>query len=212
MRRTATTLTAVAMLTILAATALALETAEPDTAELEGLTPEQLFLRASSSALQFEHMREPSRKVLVRKHEESIPFLVTQLDTDGVRERHALEDVLVRIGEPAVPAVVEAFLMESERTDVTRGARLAATVLGIMGYDAHNVKYGMMGWTADDAVLATGRFNADTQPDYRLEGAAPTVMPTSGGVPWQTFVPYGLMALGTLSAGLGALLKRRKAA
>jgi HEAT repeat protein len=130
---TALVLAAVIACTPGAGTAFALEAAEPDTAELETLTPEQLFLRAASSALQFEHMREPSRKVLVRKHEDSIPYLVTQLDTDGARERHALEDVLVRIGEPAVPAVIDALLTEAERTDTTRGARLAATVLGRIG-------------------------------------------------------------------------------
>jgi len=131
--RLALAVTAVVVCALSAGAAFALEAAEPDTAELETLTPEQLFLRAASSALQFEHMREPSRKVLVRKHEESVPYLVTQLDTDGARERHALEDVFVRIGEPAVPAVIEALVAEAERTDTTRGARLAATVLGRIG-------------------------------------------------------------------------------
>lgn len=109
------------------------EAASVDTSELADLTPEELFLRASSSALQFEHLREPSRVILVREHETSIPYLVTQLDTDGVRERHALEDILVRIGSPAAPAVIEAFLVEAERPDTTRGVRLAATVLGRIG-------------------------------------------------------------------------------
>ena len=68
----------------------------PDTDALSNLSPEELFLRASSSALQFESMREPSRELLVANYEESIPYLVTQLDTDGARERHALEDIFVR--------------------------------------------------------------------------------------------------------------------
>ena len=109
------------------------QTAEPDSSELAQLAPEELFLRASSSALQFEHMNEPSRVVLVREYERSIPYLVTQLDTDGVRERHALEDVLVRIGAPAAAPVIEAFLVEAGRPDTTRGAGLAATVLGRIG-------------------------------------------------------------------------------
>jgi HEAT repeat protein len=110
-----------------------METAEPDSVELAALTPEELFLRASSSALQFQHMIEPSRRVLVREHESSIPYLVAQLDTDDVRERNALEDILVRIGSPAAAPVIAAFLVEAERTDTTRGARLAATVLGRIG-------------------------------------------------------------------------------
>ncbi|MFH1688638.1 MAG: HEAT repeat domain-containing protein [Candidatus Eisenbacteria bacterium] len=115
------------------ASSVEMETAEPDSVELAALTPEELFLRASSSALQFEHMTEPSRRVLVREHESSIPYLVAQLDTDDVRERNALEDVLVRIGSPAAAPVIAAFLVEAERTDTTRGARLAATVLGRIG-------------------------------------------------------------------------------
>ncbi len=109
------------------------EVAESDTAELAELTPVELFLRASSSALQFEHMREPSRRILVSNHEESLPYLVTRLDTDDARERHALEDILVRIGTAATEPVIEAFLFEAGRTETTRGARLAAAVLGRIG-------------------------------------------------------------------------------
>jgi rhodanese-related sulfurtransferase len=87
---------------------------------------------------------------------------------------------------------------------------VAATVLGIMGYDSHNVKFGMMGWTKDDTVLATARFDPATQPDYRLETAAPSALPTTGGLPWQVVLPYALMAAGALSTGVGVYLKRRK--
>lgn len=109
------------------------EVAESDTAELAELTPVELFLRASSSELQFEHMREPSRRLLASNHDESLPYLVTRLDTDDARERHALEDVLVRIGPAAAGPVIEAFLFEAGRAETTRGARLAAAVLGRIG-------------------------------------------------------------------------------
>ena len=112
------------------------EPSEVDTLELAKLSPEELFLRASSAALQFEALREPSRKILVRDHERSLPYLVTRLDTDDARERHALENVLVRIGGPAVAQVTEALRREAARGDVTRGARLAATVLGRIGDSA----------------------------------------------------------------------------
>ena len=36
----------------------------------------------------------------------------------------------------------------------------AATVLKLLGYDTINMKYGMMGWTDDDVVLATDRYVA----------------------------------------------------
>jgi len=134
--RTVSTILLMLLLTALTASTSAAQTpeaAEPDTVALAALTPEELFLRASSAALQFAHMIEPSRQILVRDYERSIPYLVTQLDTDGVRERHALEDILVRIGAPAAAPVIEGLLVEAERTDTTRGARMAATVLGRIG-------------------------------------------------------------------------------
>lgn len=133
MRLTSAAILLLVVLTTCPAASAEMGTAEPDSTELAALTPEELFLRASSSALQFGHMIEPSRRVLVRDHESSIPYLVTQLDTDDVRERNALEDILVRIGSQAVAPVIAAFLVEAERTDTTRGARLAATVLGRIG-------------------------------------------------------------------------------
>ena len=36
--------------------------------------------------------------------------------------------------------------------------QVAATILQVLGYDVQNLKFGMMGWTADDEVLATGRY------------------------------------------------------
>jgi rhodanese-related sulfurtransferase len=89
---------------------------------------------------------------------------------------------------------------------------VAATVLGIMGYETHNMKFGMMGWTSDGDVLAQPFFDVNTQPDYRLETAAPTVMPTSGGIPLQAVLPYVLIGLSALSAGTGIYIRRRKAA
>jgi rhodanese-related sulfurtransferase len=108
--------------------------------------------------------------------------------------------------------------------------QVAATVLRVLGYDAVNLKYGMMGWTEDDEVLATARFDPATQADYALEGTAvteaaeeeaaeeeatteetqPETMPETGGVP----VPVGavLLSAGTLTAAAGLYLRRRKAA
>jgi HEAT repeat protein len=130
--------------------------AAPDTSWLYELSPEELFLRASSSALQFQSMIAPSRRRLVADHATSLPYLVTRLDTDDARERHALEDILVRIGHPAVVPVIDAFGSEVRRTDTTRGARLAASVLGRLG-DAAAV--GPLGGTRDHE-------------DWKVRGAA----------------------------------------
>jgi HEAT repeat protein len=134
------------------------EPAEPslqDTSWIYELSPEDLFLRASSSALQFQSMIAPSRRRLVADHETSLPYLVTRLDTDDARERHALEDILVKIGEPAVGPVVEAFRDEMGRTDTTRGARLAASVLGRLG----------------DAAAVAPLGEARSHDDWKVRGA-----------------------------------------
>jgi rhodanese-related sulfurtransferase len=91
---------------------------------------------------------------------------------------------------------------------------VAATILGVMGYDTHNIKYGMMGWTTDDEVLATDRFDAATQPDYPLEtpAAAPETLPKTGVAAQPIPDDWGMMLLGALSMAAGALILRRKAA
>jgi rhodanese-related sulfurtransferase len=50
--------------------------------------------------------------------------------------------------------------------------QIASTLLNALGYDATNMKFGMMGWSKDPEVVATtGVFDPATQADYRLEGA-----------------------------------------
>jgi rhodanese-related sulfurtransferase len=92
--------------------------------------------------------------------------------------------------------------------------QVATTVLGVLGYDVSNLKYGMMGWTLDDAVVAQTRFAADTdQRDYRLEAAAmaaeqpPAGLPATGGAPLAGGLTWLVAGLGSLAAGL--TLRRR---
>jgi rhodanese-related sulfurtransferase len=46
--------------------------------------------------------------------------------------------------------------------------QVAATTLALLGYDVTNLKFGMMGWTDDDEVLATDRYAG--APGYPTEG------------------------------------------
>ncbi len=110
--------------------------------------------------------------------------------------------------------------------------QVAATVLSVLGYDVTNLKYGMMGWTANDEVLATTRFDPATQPDYGIVGTAaqaaetatpaaetatpaaaetatPATMPQTGGAPFP--LEGLLLGFGTLTAAAGLYLRRRKA-
>ena len=95
----------------------------------------------------------------------------------------------------------------------------AATVLQVLGYDVQNLKYGMMGWTLDDEVLGTSRYDPATAPDYAVQGTAveeeaeteaPPTLPENGGVPFP--VEGVLVGFGALSAAAGVYLRRRKAA
>jgi len=98
--------------------------------------------------------------------------------------------------------------------------QVAATTLKVLGYDVQNLKYGMMGWTADDEVLGTSRYDLATAPDYAVEGTAavdtdteteePETVPETGGVPFP--VEGILLGFGTLTAAAGVYLRRRKAA
>jgi rhodanese-related sulfurtransferase len=92
--------------------------------------------------------------------------------------------------------------------------QVATTVLGVLGYQVSNIKYGMMGWTEDDEVLGTARYDPATSPDYPLETAAaettPAELPTTGGL---VFPVEGLIiGLGAMTTAAGLYLRRRKAA
>jgi LPXTG-motif cell wall-anchored protein len=95
--------------------------------------------------------------------------------------------------------------------------------LATLGYDAVNLKYGMMGWTLDDEVLGTGRYDPATAPDYPVVGTAveeeteaeteteaPETVPETGGMAFP--VEGILLGFGTLTAAAGLYLRRRKAA
>ena len=50
--------------------------------------------------------------------------------------------------------------------------QVAATILGSLGYDVSNMKFGMMGWTLDDEVLGQPRFDSADVPDYPTDAGS----------------------------------------
>ena len=83
----------------------------------------------------------------------------------------------------------------------------------MLGYNVSNVKYGMMGWTEDDEVLATQRFGPDVQRDYRVEAAAetaeqPAELPATGAPVSPSLLVWLVVGLSSLGAGLA--LRRRQ--
>ena len=88
--------------------------------------------------------------------------------------------------------------------------QVATTVLGVLGYDVSNLKFGIMGWTEDDEVFAQTRFGPEVQGDYRVEAAAaPAELPTTGAPasPWWLV----WLAAGLTSLGAGLAMRRRLA-
>jgi len=91
----------------------------------EQVVLDSLWIRASSGELKYRDSVEPSKKALVDLAEQSIPYLVTKLDTRSAREMHTLVDIFKRIGSQAVEALVEA--LSSDNHEVVR---LACRCLG----------------------------------------------------------------------------------
>jgi HEAT repeat protein len=83
---------------------------------------DSLFIRASSAEIANQHLVDPSREALGEMGLEAVPRLITKLNTDDARERHALDNIFGRIGSPAVPALVEA-LNTDEINTLKNGAR-----------------------------------------------------------------------------------------
>ena len=50
--------------------------------------------------------------------------------------------------------------------------QVATTLLSVLGYDATNLKFGMMSWSKDPDVVATAVFDPATQADYPVEEGA----------------------------------------
>ncbi len=86
------------------------------------------------------------------------------------------------------------------------------TVLNLLGYDAVNLAFGIMGWTKKDEVVGAPRFDPATQPDYPVTIPA---LPVTGGERASVAASLFLIAFGGISllAGVGGLfLLRRRAA
>ncbi len=84
---------------------------------------------------------------------------------------------------------------------------VSATILGILGYDASNMKYGMMGWTHDDTVLATARYDVNTSPDYATVAESAPTLPITGA---ETTLPLVVLVAGLAVIFAGGTLYARR--
>jgi HEAT repeat protein len=88
----------------------------------------ELLDQASSYLEEDAAKREAAKDALVELGGAAVPALVSRLDTPNVMTRIALDDVLPRIGEPAVDALHEAFHNPSSLLERRHAASLISTI------------------------------------------------------------------------------------
>ncbi|MFH2036350.1 MAG: HEAT repeat domain-containing protein [Candidatus Zixiibacteriota bacterium] len=64
---------------------------------------DSLFIIASSGELKYRDSIEPAIESLAALGSEAVPRLLEKYDTKDARERHTINDILVKIGKPATP-------------------------------------------------------------------------------------------------------------
>ncbi len=111
-----------------------------------------LFIQASTAPQKYQYMVEPARERLISRADESIPYLLSMLNSESARERNALGFILPKFGPRIVPMLIDTVLKgDPER----RG--LAMYVLGEM-HDS-------------TAAIALGRRLTDTS-SWRMKASA----------------------------------------
>ena len=88
---------------------------------------EKLFIQASAAPQKYQYLVEPARQRLIDSADSSIPFLLSKLNSEHPRERHALNAILPKIGLRLTPLLVDTI----RRGDRSRVA-MAIHILGMM--------------------------------------------------------------------------------
>jgi rhodanese-related sulfurtransferase len=104
--------------------------------------------------------------------ESNDPFIVSVRSPEHYELGHVPGAINIPWKTIAKPESLEQLPTDQPITDYCytgHTGQVAMTALNLMGYDATNMKFGMMAWTKNDDVLATARFDPATVPDYRVE-------------------------------------------
>jgi rhodanese-related sulfurtransferase len=152
------------------------------------------------------------------------PFILSQRSADDYAIGHLPGAVHIPTSELFIAANLAKLPADQQIVVYCYTGQTASQVtaaLRMLGYDAHNLLFGMQAWTMDRDVRVK-YFNPETHSfDYAFEGTAageaeapaeaePETLPTTGGVPFP--VEGVLIGFGTLTAAAGVYLRRRKAA
>lgn len=112
-----------------------------------------LFIQASAAPQKYQYIVEPARAKLVERADESIPYLLDQLNSESARERLALGILLPRIGSKVMGRLIDTVL----KGDISR--------VGMAIYALGEMKDTVAG-------LALGQKIADQKISWRLRASA----------------------------------------
>lgn len=112
-----------------------------------------LFIQASAAPQKYQYIVEPARARLVERADESIPYLLENLNSESARERLALGVILPRIGKRIMGQLIDTV----RRGDPTR-VGMAIYALGEM--------------RDTSAAIALGEKLVDTSASWRLRSSA----------------------------------------
>jgi len=114
---------------------------------------DSLFILASSGMIMHRDMVQPAIDSIVALGADAVPRLVEKYDTQSARERHTIDDILVKIGSPAVPYLIESLALDNpeqlSRICYSLGriqdTSAVPALLGIADHDDWQVRSGCVG-------------------------------------------------------------------
>ncbi len=121
---------------------------------------DSLFIIASSAEITFKDQVQPAIDSIAAMGEKAVPLLVEKYDTQDARERLTINNILVKIGKPAVPYLLKSLSLDNpeqvSRICYTLGEiKDSAAVSGLVKVHKHRdwrvraETAGALGWIAD---------------------------------------------------------------
>lgn len=131
---------------------------------------DSLFILASSGELKYRDLVTPAKDSLAAMGKSAVPRLIEKFDTQVARERHAIDEILVKIGAVAVPYLIKTMAdADGEKT-----SRICYTLGNIKDSSAVESLVGVASdsdWRVrSSAVEALGKIK-DDRADKAVAGA-----------------------------------------
>lgn len=132
----------------------------------DGMNFDSLYRYAATLLVKFNAEKESARKVFIASGEPAIEYLVEEFDSKSASEMSALEEMLKRMGMPAIDGILSSIDYRGS-DDESRALRLSLRII------SETFKYDST-LTGDGVVPRIARFAQDA--DWRVRGAAATAL------------------------------------